>query len=317
MGWSSLHSLVFAGDVDPVKRRPTSLWPNSNRLVLPGVDVIDHTKFDSDAKIEAVSSTLPLRGRHLEGAVLCGADLRKVDFTGAWLDGAFLNDAQFKGALLDKTTLENAKLKHSSLQGASLINANLQNADFTIASLQGASLDFAEARGAQFKTANLQGASLSNSHLEDAQFVGAQLDAVSFAGAHLEGACLQSAELNGALLGGAHLEKADLSWTYVWRVDVREIAKGGLANAKLHPCLTKDDSTCQNADFSAKNFDLVKNLVEEEVPKGKLKNLALERVKRLNPTEPLYEEDKMAEAWAHQANGGLNKVNPSEIVACR
>src|SRR5262249_33743672 len=52
MEWSSPHDLLVAGDVDLVARRPTSL--GSNRLVLPGIDVIDHAKFDSEEKIEAL-----------------------------------------------------------------------------------------------------------------------------------------------------------------------------------------------------------------------------------------------------------------------
>ena len=86
MEWTSLHDLLVAGDVDLVARKPTSLW--SNRLVLPGIDVIDHAKFDSEEKIEASRETLSLRGRHLEGAVLIGSNLRKADLTAARLQGA-------------------------------------------------------------------------------------------------------------------------------------------------------------------------------------------------------------------------------------
>jgi hypothetical protein len=78
---ASLHELLVAGEVDFAARKPKSLW--SNRLVLPSFDVIDHAKFDSEAKIEALPETASFRARHLEGAVLIGATLRKVDFTGA------------------------------------------------------------------------------------------------------------------------------------------------------------------------------------------------------------------------------------------
>src|SRR5713101_5734237 len=77
MGWSSLCTLVIAGGVNPTTRRPTSLWPNSNRIMLPGFDITDQAKFDTDQKIEKASYTALLRGRHLEGAVLCGANLGK------------------------------------------------------------------------------------------------------------------------------------------------------------------------------------------------------------------------------------------------
>jgi len=96
MEWTSLHDLLVAGDVDLVARKPRSLW--SNRLVLPGIDVIDHAKFDSEEKIEALRETFSLRGRRLEGAVLIGSGLRKVDFTGARLQGAELEDADLREA---------------------------------------------------------------------------------------------------------------------------------------------------------------------------------------------------------------------------
>src|SRR6266852_3501300 len=93
---TSLHEILVAGDVNPASRKPTSLW--SNRLVLPSFDVIDHTKFDSEAKIAALTETVSLRLRHLEGAVLIGATLRKVDFTAAKLQGASLDSTDLRGA---------------------------------------------------------------------------------------------------------------------------------------------------------------------------------------------------------------------------
>jgi hypothetical protein len=45
--WWSLHELLVGGNVDLVSRTPQSLF--SNRLVLPGLDVIDHAKFDTEA----------------------------------------------------------------------------------------------------------------------------------------------------------------------------------------------------------------------------------------------------------------------------
>ena len=88
MEWTSLHDMLVAGDVDLIARKPTSLW--SNRLVLPGIDVIDHATFDSDEKSGTSRETLSLRGRRLEGAVLIDSDLRKADLTAARLQGANL-----------------------------------------------------------------------------------------------------------------------------------------------------------------------------------------------------------------------------------
>ena len=85
-GWATLHELLVAGEVDFAAQKPKSLW--SNRLVLPGFDAIDHAKFDTEAKIGAASQTVSLRSRHLEGAVLIGAVLRKTDFTAAYLERA-------------------------------------------------------------------------------------------------------------------------------------------------------------------------------------------------------------------------------------
>jgi len=76
--WTSVHALLFGGDVDLVARKPTSL--SSNRLVLPGLDV-EGGKPDGTPAGEALS----LRGRRLEGAVLHEAHLRHVDFTAVQL----------------------------------------------------------------------------------------------------------------------------------------------------------------------------------------------------------------------------------------
>jgi hypothetical protein len=116
---ASLHELLVAGEVDFAARKPKSLW--SNRLVLPGFDAIDHAKFDSDAKIEAASETISLRARHLEGAVLVGATLRKADFTGAQLQGAQLTSADLRNAKFECGNIQGIIQKQcAQLQGASL-----------------------------------------------------------------------------------------------------------------------------------------------------------------------------------------------------
>ena len=194
----SLRRQLVAGGVNPVRRMPTSLW--SNRLVLPGFDVIDHTRFDSEAKVVATPETASLRARHLEGAILAGAVLRKVDLTGAYLQGANLIQAELQGANLEGAQLQGATLAEAQLQGTSLIEAHLQGATLSQAQLQGANLYKAELGGAILFEAHLQGADLIDAHLQ-----GAMLSR-----ARLQGANLDRAQLLGALLDAAHLESASL-----------------------------------------------------------------------------------------------------------
>jgi len=135
-----LRKALVAGTVDFSAQKPKSLW--SNRLVLPGFDVIDHAKLD-ETRITTLPQTASLRARHLEGAVLIGAVLRKVDFTAA--------------------RFENAELRSADLRSASLEGAQLQGADLTSAQLQGAILPFfAQLQGALLDSAQLQGASLKD-----------------------------------------------------------------------------------------------------------------------------------------------------------
>jgi len=89
-GWVTL---LVAGEVDYVTRKPESLW--SNRLVLPNFEIGDRLKFDAEGKIELSPESVSLRGRRLEGAVLVYAHLRRADFTGAQLDGADFYSAGF------------------------------------------------------------------------------------------------------------------------------------------------------------------------------------------------------------------------------
>jgi len=115
-----LRKALVAGEVDTYARRPKSLW--SDRLVLPGLDMIDHTKLDTEAKIAALPVTVSLRARHLEGAVLIGAglhaDLRSAELLAARLPGASLGYAQLDGALLNSAVLWGAQLADARLRGA-------------------------------------------------------------------------------------------------------------------------------------------------------------------------------------------------------
>jgi uncharacterized protein YjbI with pentapeptide repeats len=222
--WTSFHDLLVAGDIDLVTRKPTSLW--SNRLVLPGIDVIDRDKFDTEEKIAAMRESVSLRGRRLEGAVLIDSDLRKADFTAAQLQGAHLQRADLRGAqfncagklseeggLVTKTDcarLDDAELDGANLQGASLKQATLADAVLIDADFRNTTLTSANLEGALLNDANLQRVSLEKANLknvqgERTQLQGATLDYADLSGANLSGVELQGASFSGATLIGASL----------------------------------------------------------------------------------------------------------------
>ncbi|MGB6177173.1 MAG: pentapeptide repeat-containing protein, partial [Methylocella sp.] len=171
--WTSFHDLLFNGDVDDVTRRRKSLF--SNTLVLPHFDALEAAKIGDPKKLDGVTHSMVLRGRHLESAVFDNADLRKVDLTDARLRGARLDSAQLQGASLESAQLQGASLRLARLQGASLKSAQLQGASFYQAQLPGAVLFGAGLQGASLYGAQLQGASLEFAQLQGAALDGAQL----------------------------------------------------------------------------------------------------------------------------------------------
>jgi uncharacterized protein YjbI with pentapeptide repeats len=291
---ASPYELLIAGKIDFAARKPQSLW--SNRLVLPGFDAIDHTKFDSEAKIAAVSETVSLRARDLEAAVLIGATLRKVDFTAAQLRGAQLNSSDLRGAKFECADYLGQQC--TQLQGASLDGAWLQDASLVLAQLQGASLNYAYLQGASLVGARLQGASLDYAYLQGAGLHQAQL----------QGASLDHAELQGALFTGA----------FVWRADAQESA--GLKDARVinpetgpkYECeKTAESSSC---DWTPQTFDELKQLIAKHVPQGKERAYILNRFEqRLDPTKALTEEDEMAQVWEAQARSSPNEQQLAKL----
>jgi hypothetical protein len=129
----STRDLLFAGEVDETTRRRKSLF--SNTLVLPGFNLFDALKIEDPKKLAWKEHFFDFRGRHLEQAVLNGADL-KADLTGAQLQGASLDMAQLQGASLDGAQLQGASLESAQLQGASLSGAELQGASLDAAPFQ-------------------------------------------------------------------------------------------------------------------------------------------------------------------------------------
>jgi uncharacterized protein YjbI with pentapeptide repeats len=211
VNWASPHEVLFASDPNEASTsfapRSTSLL--SNHLILPNLAVIDYARFDSEAKILALSQSISLRGRHFERAVLSGANLRNANLRDAHLQGALLGNAELQGANFEGADLRDAKLDSAQLQGASLIKARLQGASLALAKLQGANLSGAQLQGAYLDSAQLQGATL-----DGATLWGAVLnDAV------LEGALLDGAQLQGASLRRARLQGASLKSVFVWMAD--------------------------------------------------------------------------------------------------
>ena len=315
LAWFPLRQVLVAGEVDDVARKPTSLW--SNRLVLPGLDVIDHTKFDTEAKVATAPTTASLRGRDLVGAVLIGAVLRRVDFDGANFHGASLDEAELQGATfvgaqlqrvpLFAAKLQGARLSDAQLQGANLASAELQGAWLGGARLQGANLSFVRLQGASLGGAQLQGASLVAAQLLGADLGGASLQGASLTGAHLQGAelndaklqgaDLDSVELQGASLFSARLQEASLQHVFVWRANVNDADAQG---ARIEAAETNPKQSCEDrlvCDW-ADTLDSLKRSFQQYVPESGRRTETLAQLeRRLDPKRALDGEDEMARRW--------------------
>jgi uncharacterized protein YjbI with pentapeptide repeats len=302
--WMSLHELLINGDVDLVARKPRSLW--SNRLVLPGIDVIDRAKFDTEAKIAAVTETFSLRGRHLEGAVLIGARLRKVDFTAAQLKGTVLDDADIREAKFCDTVqigqpgarsvsqIRCANIKDAILIGAklhgALLPADLRGARLHEAQLQGMNLSGAQLQGAGLRNAQLQGTNLDKANLSSADLTNAQLYGASLDNTTLTGASLEDARLRGAWLGKTQLQSAELSYAWLdgaW-LGGTDLRGADLGHTELRGALLV------NVDLQGANLgrvgledaflDSVSTWRANVNPEGKKENVAFIRNSRRDPS---------------------------------
>jgi uncharacterized protein YjbI with pentapeptide repeats len=328
-GWATLHELLVAGEVDFAARKPKSLW--SNRLVLPGFDAIDHAKLDSEAKIAAATKTVSLRARHLEGAVLIGAVLRKADLAAAHLERADLSAADLRDANFacmgtaetrsalsvfsfriaenTCTQLRGAKFKGAQLQGADLTGALLQGVDLASAQLQGADLHFAQLQGTDLLGAQLQGADLNVAVLDGANLPIAELQGAKL-GASLRGANLDGAQLQGADLSYAQLQGASLRNVFVWRADAPLANPKGarISMVESEPklgCGAGPDGPI-GCDWSAEWWSGFKKGIEHEVLQGAMRAEVLKRLEpRLDPEKPLKGEVQMAQRWAELQSSSL------------
>jgi uncharacterized protein YjbI with pentapeptide repeats len=291
------RDLLFAGAVDGTTRRRRS--PVSNTLVLSAFNLFEALKIDDPKRLEWKEHFFDLRARHLEKAVLNGADLTRADLTGAWLQGASLEDANLRGASLDGAQLQGTSLGWAQLQGASLEYADLHGASLQNAKLQGASLMSAQLQGASLEWAQLQGASLASAKLEGASLRRAQVQGVSLEYANLQGTLLTSAELQGASLDNADVYATDFSGAFLWRTNWGYLAK--LENVRLTDVNWK--SVWRFSDFkhlpvpwdSKADASLRDSL--NMIPDGKVREAALKRVERLdcgNPNKNLASCDPTA-----------------------
>jgi uncharacterized protein YjbI with pentapeptide repeats len=271
-----LREALIEGKVDMASRKPKSLW--SNRLVLPGLDVIDHTKLD-EAKIAALPQTASLRARRLEGAVLSNAGLRKVNFRGAHLEGARLDFADFRGASF--------QCIYPAERSDERICAQLQGARLDWARLQGASLFYAELQGALFDKAELQGA---------------RLDA-----AQLQGASLESADLQGA----------SLSEVFVWRADItsaENMKDARIQNTETEAKQPTIGLGPVTAPWTV-SFNKLKRGIEELVPEPR-RTAALAQIEpRLNPARPLKGEEEMAARWTELQSSPISDADYEKKLA--
>jgi uncharacterized protein YjbI with pentapeptide repeats len=250
MKWVSVHTWLVAGPVDFRTRKPRSLF--SNRIVLPGFDVVANANFDSDAKIEAVSETVSFRHRDLRGAVLIGAKMRKVVLTAANLQDANLEGADLRETRLDCAPSEETKMDalRNRRVNPDADCANAKGGSFNLAQLQGATLSGARLQGASFIKANLASAYLSYAQLQGATFWMASMQTVSLFAANLDAADLSEAKLpfaalSGASLRGASLVNAALEGSWVTNT---HLEGARLDEAQLH-CVSLNSADVRNASM--------------------------------------------------------------------
>jgi uncharacterized protein YjbI with pentapeptide repeats len=228
-----------------IQRKFQRLDLRFDRLLLPGVQVVDDEKLakiakaTSDRKLppwlgerlrifrdrDFNCSELPsadlrgvdLSGAQMSGALLFFADLQRADLSRVLLRDAFLNGVQLQSALLYETQLQRTALRGARLQGSFFYNAGLQGADLGLTGLQGARLESSRLEGVDLRGSLLQGASLIDVQLHGALLVGDLLHGASFIRTGLQGADFSGAQLQGASFDQSVMTLTDLSNAFVWR----------------------------------------------------------------------------------------------------
>ncbi|WP_395666552.1 pentapeptide repeat-containing protein [Methylocella sp.] len=328
----TIRRKLFAGEVDPISRRPQSLFYHS--LVLIGFDALEAFKIDSDAKLGFVKQTASLRGRDLRGARFDFADLRKSDLVGAKLSEASFSSARLDLTKLDLAQMQGASLNQAHLEGASLIQARLQDAALIGAYLQGAKLYMAQLQGATLNFARFQGASFDSAQMQGASLFGAELQGASLKQAQLQGASLDSAHLQCTSLDFDAMDAASLQATKVWRTIFTEKTKQRIR------IISPDAITsfgCEKWDILSgpapkcatygKSLSTALKLLDS-IPEGDLKSQVAERLTQLKilvdtplrlGVETTLEETTVA-AWADRSESPLpasTLLDQWPAIACR
>jgi uncharacterized protein YjbI with pentapeptide repeats len=264
----SAHKLLFAGSIDEITRRRSSLF--SNTLVVANFDIYSALKIDDPAKIRWKDSILTLRGRHLEGAVFDNAKLFQADLSNAFLESASFTGASMPGVDLSNARLDGASFHATDLQGANLTGAKLRGASLILAHLEGASLQSASLIGAVVVESNFSGANLDNADFQGAQDALVDNDNV---GPNFTGASLKKTNLQGMFLINANFSAADLSGAFFWR----RVIEGSRFDATL----------CSDVVLGA----TIANAEGEQMPwtAGTLKNLITE-----TEADSRFEETKVS-----------------------
>jgi hypothetical protein len=270
----SVHEWFFAGEVDDITGRRNSFF--SNTLVLPGFDIYEALKIDEPTKLDWKAHAINLRGRHLEFAILDGANLPKVDLSGANLEGSSLIGAQLQGASLDSAWLQGASLIWTGLQSASLAQVDLRGIRLLFTQFQGAMLREAKLQGASLFGVQLMGASLDNAQLQGASLVAVNLSGASLFQSQLQGASvvnspvwaatLERAQLQGAgLLSG--IAATDMQNAFVWRTygtpKMSQLLTSGLVWGAQYL-----DENGQSAPWTQEKYEALRQVIERDVPPG-------------------------------------------------
>ena len=268
-----LREGLIAGSADERTLQPSSLF--SNRLILPGQDLVDHAKYGSAARLAAGPAFLSLRNRNLEQAVLTDSNLPRTDFNSANLRSASFTRARVQGAWFDRADLSGAQFDSASAQGASFYQARLV----------GAYADNADLQGASFAGAQMQGAWLQKADFEAASLASADLRWAILDGATLRGSNLYDARLQGASFRGAKLQGASLEAPYVWRTDFRGAEMSGPGPRRLHlklketgredpPCLGPPKDACDASDTPER----IRHVITHYVPESSNREQMLNRL---------------------------------------